>query len=60
MKTYMYLREAFKPRDLDSLKIGIKQFWNLKVTPEACRRYIGHLNKVIPKVIEQNGGPSGF
>ena len=58
MKTY--LREAFKPRDLDSLKIGIKQFWNLKVTSEACRRYIGHLNKVIPNVIEQNGGPSGF
>ena len=25
-----------------------------------CQKYIGHLNKVIPKVIEMNGEATGF
>ena len=30
------------------------------MTPEVCSKYIGHLQKVIPKVIEKDGGPSGY
>lgn len=37
----------------------IQDFW-LTVTPEKCRRYIGHIHTVIPEVIVQNGGPSGY
>jgi hypothetical protein len=41
------------------LKDGIKEFW-LTLTPAIRQKYIGHLKKVIPKVIEENGGPSGY
>lgn len=29
------------------------------MTPEVCARYIGHLDKVLPAVVEAKGGPSG-
>ena len=54
-----YLRDIHKPRNLESLKDGIEVFWK-SLTPEKCRRYIDHLYTVIPKVIEVNGGPSGY
>lgn len=54
-----YLRGEFKPHNLTELKAGIKAFWST-LTPEICSKYIGHLKKVIPKVIEVNGGPSGY
>ena len=49
-----FLRHQFKPRNLNSLIEGILTFWKT-MTPEVCRRYIDHLHKVIPKVIEVNG-----
>lgn len=54
-----YLRNIYKPRNLDQLRDGIHQFW-ATLTPEVCQRYIGHLSKVILKVIQENGGPSGY
>ena len=54
-----YLRTIYKPRNLETLKEGIQQFWNT-LTPEVCRRYINHLNKVVPKIIEVQGEPSGY
>ena len=54
-----YLRNVYKPKNLDELKEGIKQFW-ATLTPTVCTRYIQHLKKVIPKVIEHEGGPSGY
>ena len=54
-----YLRIEYKPRNLAQLKEGIKSFWST-LTPEKCSKYIGHLKKVIPKVIEEQGGPSGY
>ena len=54
-----YLRTNIKPKNLQELKDGIKEFW-LTLTPSVCQKYIGHLKKVIPKVIEENGGPSGY
>lgn len=54
-----FLRTTYKPRDLESLKEGIQQFWN-NLTPDVCRKYINHLNKVVPKVIEVQGEPSGY
>ena len=54
-----FLRTTYKPKDLDDLKEGIQQFWGT-LTPEVCTRYINHLHKVVPKVIEVQGEPSGY
>ena len=54
-----FLRNEYKPHNLSELKQGIKTFWE-SLTPEICSRYIGHLKKVIPKVVEVNGGPFGY
>ena len=54
-----YLRNTHKPRNLEELKSGIKEFWKT-LTPAVCTRYINHLKKVIPVVIQKQGEPSGF
>jgi len=54
-----YLRTHYKPRNLNELKQGIQQFWQT-LTPDVCQRYIGHLQKVIPKEIDVQGNPSGY
>ena len=43
----------------DSLIDGIKTFWRA-LTPDISKRYINHLHKVIPKVIEVKGEASGY
>ena len=54
-----YLRTVVKPKSIEELKAGIQEFWQT-LTPVVCQRYIAHLRKVIPKVIEEDGGPSGY
>ena len=54
-----YLRNHSKPKNLVELKAGIEQFW-LTLTPQVCGKYIGHLKKVIPKIISVGGAPSGY
>ena len=54
-----FLRDRYKPCDLASLICGIKTFWR-SLTPTICKKYVHHIHHVIPKVIEENGGPSGF
>ena len=54
-----YLRNLHKPRNLEELKGGIKKFWKT-LTPAVCTRYINHLHRVMPVVVEKQGGPSGF
>lgn len=54
-----YLRNTYKPKNLEELKQGIQQFW-VTLTPEVCTRYIMHLKKVMPVVIGEKGGPSGY
>ena len=48
-----------RPKTKDELIAGIHAFWGT-VNAEKCQKYIGHLRKVMPKVIEVAGGPSGF
>ena len=38
---------------------GIRAFW-ATFTPAICTKYISHLKKVIRKVIEVQGLPSGY
>ena len=47
-----YLRREVKARTKD-------QFWDT-VTIDKCSRYIRHLRKVIPQVITEQGGPTGY
>ncbi len=54
-----HLRARVKPRNLDQLVEGIVAFWGTVDTAKCCR-YIGHLRKVIPKVIELEGDASGY
>lgn len=54
-----YLCTTYKPRNLQDLKNGIEQFW-ITLSPEICQRYIAHIHKVIPKIVEVNGEPSGY
>ena len=54
-----FLRREVKPHNKAELVAGIEKFWG-SVTKEKCRRYIRHLWKVIPRVIEEDGGASGY
>ena len=54
-----YLRSTAKPKNTQELQMGIKAFWKT-MTPEVCKRYVGHLRKVIPEVIKVDGAPSGY
>ena len=54
-----YMRNHFKPKNLEQLKTGIEEFL-LMLTPEVCGKYISHLRKVIPKIVSVEGGPSGY
>ena len=54
-----FIRREVKPKTKDQLIQGIQQFW-ATVDKEKCLKYIGHLRKVIPKVIELNGAATGY
>ena len=54
-----YLRAKVKPKNQSELVEGIKAFW-ATVDQAKCRKYIGHLKKVIPRVIEFKGDATGY
>lgn len=54
-----YIRGVVKPKTKEELIEGIKDFWD-KVDVHKCTRYIDHLKKVLPKVIEVRGEPTGY
>lgn len=54
-----YIRREIKPTTKDQLIQGIQQFWRTVDTAK-CLKYIGHLRKVIPKVIELEGAATGY
>ena len=47
-----FLRREVKPETKQQLIDGIQLFWTTVDVPE-CTKYIRHLRKVIPRVIEQ-------
>ena len=53
-----FLRKNIKPLTQDQLIAGIKSFWDT-VDKAKCNRYINHINKVLPIVIERGGKASG-
>lgn len=54
-----YIRREVKPKNKQELVDGIKSFW-ATVDEYKCRKYIGHLRKVVPKVISCGGHPTGY
>ena len=54
-----FLRREIKPTTKEQLVQGIKEFWST-VTPYKCCHYINHLQKVLPRVIEKQGGATGY
>ena len=54
-----FLRREIKPVNKQQLIDGVEAFWST-VDVEKCSKYIGHLRKVVPKVIELNGDATGY
>ena len=54
-----FLRREIKATTKDQLVNGIRQFW-MTVDAAKCCRYIRHLKKVLPKVIEVEGHATGY
>jgi len=54
-----FIRREVKPKTKDELVDGILKFWG-SVSGEKCRKYIRHLHKVIPRVIELPGAATGY
>ena len=59
MNSKDHLRGVVKPRSKQELIDEILAFWET-VDEHKCHKYIGHLKKVIPKVIEYNGNATGY
>ena len=54
-----YIRREVKPTMKEQLIDGIVEFWQT-VDTQKCKKYIGHLRKVVPKVIELNWESTGY
>ena len=53
------MRREVKPKTKQELIEDIRTFWS-SVDIHKCRRYIGHLRKVLPKMIEVHGDATGY
>ena len=54
-----FIRREVKPQNKSDLILGIKRFLNT-VNSQKCCKYIKHLRKVIPRVIELRGAATGY
>ena len=54
-----YIRQEVKPKMKQELITGIESFWET-VAKEKCIKYIRHLRKVVPKIIDVNGAATGY
>ena len=54
-----YISREVKPRRKEELVEGIERFW-ITVDVVKCKKYICHLKKVLPKVIELQGAATGY
>ena len=54
-----FIQREVKPKTKEELIQAIAKFWGT-VDKNKCLKYIGHLKKVIPKVIEMEGAATGY
>ncbi len=57
MKNFM--QREVKPRTKNELVERIKMFWQT-MDINKCDKYIRHLRKVLPRIIELNGAATGY
>lgn len=55
-----HVARVAKPSTKEELETAIRTFWREKVTVGKCVRYINHIHKVLPKVVECEGRATGF
>jgi len=55
-----HVNKVAKPTTKDAHIAAIKNFWKTRVTPELCQKYIGHIQKVLPVVVEREGQATGY
>ena len=55
-----FIRREVTPSSKEELVSGIRRFWEDRVDTAKCQKYILHLRKVLPLVIENEGGPTGY
>ena len=53
-----YIRKTVKPSKKEELIKGIKDFWQT-VSVAKCNKYVDHIFKVLPIVVERDGRASG-
>ncbi|CAB1313340.1 unnamed protein product [Coregonus sp. 'balchen'] len=56
LKTFIH--NSAKPTSKDELVKAIKTFWLEKLTIQQCNKYMDHLSKVLPVVVELGGSAS--
>ena len=54
-----FIRREVKPRTKEELITGINDFW-MTMDINKCKKYIGHLRKVVPQIIELGGDATGY
>lgn len=54
------LRADYKPKNLPELEAAVEHYWQTKLTQRVCERYVGHISRVLPVVVEVDGEPTGF
>ena len=54
-----FMRREVKPRNKSELVDGILRFWP-NMDKAKCQKYIRHLRKVLPIIIELNGAATGY
>ena len=54
-----FIRREVKLTTKQELVSGISTFWDV-VDVRKCCHYIGHLHKVLPKIIEKGGDTNGY
>ena len=54
-----FIRREVKPKNKIELVNGIKQFWRT-VDRTKCIKYIRHLRKVLPRIIDLSGEATGY
>ena len=55
-----WLQNVHKSQTKQEFIDGNRLFWSMKVTPNKCRSYITHVQKVMSKVIEAKGRARGY
>lgn len=54
-----FIARTVKPLTKNELVAGIFQFWQMKMTPSKCTKYINHTFVVLPKIVAKESRITG-